>query len=131
MPQAPRPVRSGPASAARFAAAALLAAAAIVAVTAAKPAAKSKTAAAPAKVRTGLESLEKQVKEFTLPNGLKFILVERHQAPVFSFMTVVDAGSSSDQIGTTGLAHMMEHMAFKGTPIIGTRDYAKEQGLMS
>ena len=85
---------------------------------------------APAALRTGLESLEKQVQEFTLANGLKFIVVERHQAPVFSFMTMVDAGSSNDQIGTTGLAHMMEHMAFKGTPRIGTKDYAKEKPLL-
>ena len=94
----------------------------------AKPAAPS---AASATLRTGLESLEKQVQEFTLSNGLKFIVVERHQAPVFSFMTMVDAGSSNDQIGTTGLAHMMEHMAFKGTPRIGTKDYAKEQPLLA
>ena len=92
-----------------------------------------RTAPAPkpaAPVRTGLESIEKQVQEFTLDNGLKFIVVERHQAPVFSFMTMVDAGSSNDQIGTTGLAHMMEHMAFKGTPRIGTKDYAKEKPLL-
>ena len=81
--------------------------------------------------RTGLEALERHVKEFTLPNGLRFIVVERHQAPVFSFTTVVDAGSANDQTGTTGLAHMMEHMAFKGTPRIGTGDYAKEQPLLA
>src|SRR5206468_5867300 len=68
--------------------------------------------------------------EFTLSNGLKFIVVERHLAPVFSFMTVVDAGSANDVTGTTGLAHMMEHMAFKGTPWIGTTDYAKEKPLL-
>jgi predicted Zn-dependent peptidase len=83
-----------------------------------------------APVRTGLENLEKQVHEFTLPNGLRFIVVERHQAPVFSFITVVDAGSANDRFGTTGLAHMMEHMAFKGTPWIGTKDYAKEKPLL-
>src|SRR5262245_47408709 len=99
--------------------------------------AKSKPKAAPAskastsKVKTGLESIEQQVRTFTLPNGLRFIVVERHQAPVFSFMTVVDAGSANDQIGTTGLAHMMEHMAFKGTPLIGTSDYAKEKTLLA
>lgn len=94
---------------------------------AAKPAAKP----APARpVRTGLEALEKQVQEFTLPNGLKFIVVERHQAPVFSFFTVVNSGSANDQVGTTGLAHMMEHMAFKGTSLVGTTDYAKEKPLL-
>ena len=95
---------------------------------AAKPAAPA--AGAPASVHTGLENLEKQVQEFTLANGLRFIVVERHQAPVFSFFTVVNSGSANDQIGTTGLAHMMEHMAFKGTSLVGTRDYAAEKPLL-
>ena len=94
------------------------------------PGAPAMSRASP-RVRTGLELLEKQVREFTLANGLRFIVVERHQAPVFSFTTVVDVGSANDQIGTTGLAHMMEHMAFKGTPRIGTRDHAKELPLLA
>ena len=84
----------------------------------------------PAPVRTGLENLEQQLRDFTLPNGLKVIVLERHTAPVFSFQTVVGSGSANDQVGTTGLAHMMEHMAFKGTPIVGTRDYAAEKPLL-
>ncbi len=88
------------------------------------------TKPAPRAVRTGLETLEQQVQEFTLPNGLRFLVVERHQAPVFSFFTVVNSGSDRDLPGTTGLAHMMEHMAFKGTTIIGTKDYAKEKPLL-
>jgi predicted Zn-dependent peptidase len=117
---------------------ALVLAAALVAVTApasyAAKAAPAKAgrapAAASAPARTGLESVERQVKDFTLPNGLEFIVVERHQAPVFSYMTVVGSGAANDQIGTTGLAHMMEHMAFKGTPIVGTKDYEKEKPLL-
>jgi predicted Zn-dependent peptidase len=98
-------------------------------------AAKSKppTSSAPARavaVRTGLENLERTVQEFTLGNGLKFMVVERHQAPVFSFQTVVDAGSANDAVGTTGLAHMMEHMAFKGTALVGTKSFADEQPLL-
>lgn len=84
----------------------------------------------PAKVKTGLENLEKQVREFTLPNGMKFLVVERRQAPVFSYFTVVDAGSSDENVGTTGLAHMMEHMAFKGTQLVGTKDWAAEKPLL-
>ena len=79
---------------------------------------------------TGLERLERQVQEFTLANGLRFLLVERHDAPVFSFQSVVNAGSANDQVGTTGLAHMMEHMAFKGTPWVGTKDAAAERPLL-
>ncbi|HET7226146.1 MAG TPA: pitrilysin family protein [Candidatus Eisenbacteria bacterium] len=81
-------------------------------------------------VSTGLENLERQVRDFTLPNGYKFIVVERHQAPVFSFFTVVNAGSANDTPGTTGLAHMMEHMAFKGTDVVGSTDYSKEKPLL-
>lgn len=93
------------------------------------------TKAQPAKsagtIRTGLETLESQVRDFTLPNGLKFIVVERHESPVFSFNTVVNAGSANDAVGTTGIAHMMEHMAFKGTEIVGTKDFAAEVPLLA
>lgn len=93
-------------------------------------AAKPKKAVPAARVRTGLENLERQVHDFTLPNGLKFIVVERHEAPVFSFQTMVDAGSANDAVGTTGLAHMMEHMAFKGTPVVGTKDAKTEEAAL-
>lgn len=120
-----RPVR-----AARVALGACALVAAIAAPAPAAPAAKPKTTAAPAKIATGLESIEKQVREFTLPNGLKFMVIERHTAPVFSFMTVVNSGAANDNVGTTGIAHMMEHMAFKGTSIVGTKDYAAEKPLL-
>ena len=88
-----------------------------------KGSAKS-AAASTATVTTGLENVERQVTDFTLPNGLKFILVERHDAPVFSFETRVNAGGAQEIPGITGIAHMMEHMAFKGTERVGTKDYA-------
>jgi predicted Zn-dependent peptidase len=96
----------------------------------AAPAPQGAHAARPPAPHTGLEKLERQVEEFTLPNGLRFLLVERHEAPVFSFQTVVNAGSADNQVGTTGLAHMMEHMAFKGTPWVGTKDAAAERPLL-
>ncbi len=74
-----------------------------------------------------LSSYEKQVSVKTLPNGLTVVLWRRPGAPVFSFFTLVDAGSAQDPRSATGLAHMMEHMAFKGTPDIGTTDYAAEK----
>lgn len=73
-----------------------------------------------------LASFEKRVHVKTLPNGLTVLLLKRPQAPVFSFFTVVDAGDAQDPQGKTGLAHMMEHMAFKGTTNIGTTDIAAE-----
>jgi predicted Zn-dependent peptidase len=63
----------------------------------------------------------------TLPNGLTVLILRRPEAPVFSFFTLVDAGSAQDPLSQTGLAHMMEHMAFKGTPDIGTTNYADEK----
>jgi predicted Zn-dependent peptidase len=74
-----------------------------------------------------VSSYEKRVTVKTLPNGLTVVLWRRPEAPVFSFFTMVDAGSAQDPLNETGLAHMMEHMAFKGTPDIGTKDYAAEK----
>jgi predicted Zn-dependent peptidase len=72
-------------------------------------------------------SFEKRVTVKKLQNGLTLIICERPEAPVFSFYTMVDAGSAQDPLRQTGLAHMFEHMAFKGTTTIGTTDYAAEK----
>ncbi len=72
-------------------------------------------------------SFEKRVTVKKLPNGLTILICERPEAPVFSFFTLVDAGSAQDPMRETGLAHMFEHMAFKGTDKIGTTDYAAEK----
>src|SRR5205807_8473041 len=74
-----------------------------------------------------VESFEKRITVKKLPNGLTLMICERAEAPVFSFFTLVDAGSVQDPMGATGLAHMFEHMAFKGTDKIGTTDYAAEK----
>ncbi len=74
-----------------------------------------------------LASFEKRTTVKMLPNGLTLVLCERPEAPVFSFYTLVDAGSADDPGGQSGLAHMFEHMAFKGTTEIGTTDYPKEK----
>lgn len=74
-----------------------------------------------------LKAFEKKVTEFTLANGLHFIVVERHEAPVVSFHTYVNAGSVDDPSGATGIAHMFEHMAFKGTETIGTKNWPEEK----
>ncbi len=74
-----------------------------------------------------LASFEKRTTVKKLANGLTIVICERPEAPVFSFFTHVDTGSVQDPMGKTGLAHMFEHMAFKGTDTIGTRDYAGEK----
>ena len=78
-----------------------------------------------------LKEFEKRVTEFTLPNGLHFIVLERHDAPVVSFHTYVNAGSVDDPKGKTGLAHMFEHIAFKGTDKIGTTNWPAEKAAMA
>jgi predicted Zn-dependent peptidase len=74
-----------------------------------------------------IAALERQVTMFTLSNGLRFIVVHRSEAPIFSYVSVAKAGSVDEVPGITGLAHMFEHMAFKGTDVIGTKDFGKER----
>jgi len=76
-------------------------------------------------------SFEKRTTVKVLPNGLTVVILERPEAPVFSFFTHVDAGSVQDPMGKTGLAHMFEHMAFKGTDKIGTTDYVAEKAALA
>ena len=73
-----------------------------------------------------IQDLQDQVQEFTLDNGIHFIVLERHDVPVFSFDTYMNVGSSDEVTGITGIAHILEHMAFKGTSEIGTTDIKKE-----
>ena len=83
---------------------------------------------AAAALAQNLAAFEKQVTVKTLSNGLTAIVCRRPDtAPVFSFYTNVDAGSVQDPMGKTGLAHMFEHMAFKGTETIGTTNWTEEK----
>ena len=78
-----------------------------------------------------LAEFEKRMTEFTLDNGLKFLVLERHEAPVISFHTYADVGAVDEVKGITGLAHLFEHMAFKGTKTVGTKDYEAEARAMA
>jgi predicted Zn-dependent peptidase len=66
------------------------------------------------------------VKEHELSNGMKVLLLERHDAPSVSGGWVARVGSVNERPGITGIAHLFEHMMFKGTPKIGTKDYQKD-----
>ncbi|MBF2006037.1 MAG: insulinase family protein [Chlorogloeopsis fritschii C42_A2020_084] len=77
-----------------------------------------------------LDRVIKQLTEFRLDNGMKFIVLERHQAPVVSFLTYADVGGVDEPDGKTGVAHFLEHLAFKGTTRIGTVDYKAEKPLL-
>jgi predicted Zn-dependent peptidase len=74
-----------------------------------------------------LKSFEQKITTKVLPNGLTLLVCERHDAPVFSYTTFVDAGDVNDPSGQSGLAHMFEHLAFKGTSQIGTTGYPDEK----
>ena len=78
-----------------------------------------------------LASFEKRITVKKLANGLTIVICERREAPVFSFFTLVDTGSAQDPMRATGLAHMFEHMAFKGTTTIGTTDYPAEKAALA
>lgn len=77
-----------------------------------------------------LETFEEKVTEFTLDNGLTFIVIERPVAPVVSFVTFADVGGANEPVGHTGIAHIFEHMAFKGTHYIGTSNWEEEQEVL-
>ncbi len=77
-----------------------------------------------------LASFEKKVTTFTLDNGLRFIIIKRDVAPVVSFVSFVNAGSVNEPIGKSGEAHVLEHMAFKGTTTIGTTNWKKEKPVL-
>ncbi|NJL86438.1 MAG: insulinase family protein [Leptolyngbyaceae cyanobacterium SM1_1_3] len=82
-------------------------------------------------VQPYLDRVAEQVSEFTLENGMKFIVLERHQAPVVSFMLYANVGAVDEPKGKTGVAHYLEHLAFKGSQRIGTTDYGAEQALFA
>jgi predicted Zn-dependent peptidase len=77
-----------------------------------------------------LASFEKRTSMRVLDNGLTVIMLERHDAPVFSYATMVNTGSAQEVPGITGLAHMFEHMAFKGSDLIGTKDWKAEEAAL-
>ena len=100
----------------------LAAAALLVPVAAAAPA----SAAGPDEV----PALEIPVKEGTLSNGMRVLVVERHEAPTVSCVITFRVGGVDEHVGETGIAHILEHMLFKGTDAWGTTDYAKEKPLL-
>lgn len=72
-----------------------------------------------------------KVQMVTLANGLRVILYNRGEAPVFAGAVVVRVGGSDEVAGETGISHLFEHMAFKGSSDVGTSDYARERRLLA
>lgn len=71
------------------------------------------------------------VTEITLSNGMRLLMVERHDSPAIAGGWVAHVGSSNERPGITGTAHLFEHMMFKGTETIGTTDYQKDQEILT
>lgn len=76
------------------------------------------------------QAQQARVIEKTLPNGMKVLMLERQGEPTVSGGWVVKVGSSNERPGITGMAHLFEHMMFKGTPTLGTSDYEKDQKII-
>ena len=68
---------------------------------------------------------EANVLEATLDNGLRILLLEDHRSPIISFQVWYRVGSRNELPGSTGMAHLVEHMMFKGTPTYGPGAYAR------
>ena len=83
------------------------------------------------KSEQALERLRDNVKKYTLPNGLRIIFYRRGIAPVYSSIISVGVGGVDETPGETGVSHMFEHMAFKGTEIIGSKDFETEKKLLA
>lgn len=77
-----------------------------------------------------LSVVEPSVTQFQLANGLTFLVVERPEAPVVTFYTYANVGSVDEPSGQTGVAHVFEHMAFKGSTTLGTRNFTAERAAM-
>jgi predicted Zn-dependent peptidase len=73
-----------------------------------------------------LQAQKVPVVEKHLANGMRLLLVERHDEPTVAGGWVAHVGSSNERLGMTGIAHLFEHMMFKGTPTIGTTNYPRD-----
>ncbi len=76
------------------------------------------------------DAIKNRVRVHVLENGMKFVVLSRHEAPVVSFHVYADVGSANESYGITGISHLLEHMAFKGTRTVGTNDYEAEKKIL-
>ncbi|TET23961.1 MAG: insulinase family protein [Candidatus Stahlbacteria bacterium] len=74
--------------------------------------------------------IEERVVEHELRNGMRFLIFERHEAPLVSMVIAVKAGAVNEVTNKTGIAHFLEHLAFKGTQTIGTKNYRAERKVL-
>jgi predicted Zn-dependent peptidase len=70
-------------------------------------------------------------KEYWLDNGMQVLMVERHEAPTIMGAIFARVGSANEITGITGISHLFEHMMFKGTETIGTKDIRQDRKIMA
>lgn len=80
---------------------------------------------------SSFDEFQKRIVSFKLENDVRVILCPRGDAPVISCITYVKTGSVDEVAGITGIAHQLEHLAFKGTPRIGTTNYEAERKVLA
>ena len=78
-----------------------------------------------------LRAQQVPVIEKTLDNGMRLLMLERHDEPTIAGGWVAHVGSSNERLGITGIAHLFEHMMFKGSRTIGTSDYKKDIDILA
>jgi predicted Zn-dependent peptidase len=76
------------------------------------------------------QDLGERIQRFTFNNGLRLLTLERHLSPTVAIYIRYRAGAADEADGKTGTAHLLEHMMFKGTRTIGTRDYLREERVL-
>ncbi|MFO7830766.1 MAG: pitrilysin family protein [Desulfuromonadaceae bacterium] len=76
------------------------------------------------------DGLEDRVVEYQLDNGLTLLVAQRPEIPTFTAFITLGVGSVNEQEDNRGIAHLLEHMRFKGTESIGTKNYAEEEKLL-
>jgi predicted Zn-dependent peptidase len=80
--------------------------------------------------RAQSDEIKLDVKDYTLKNGMRVLIVPRHVKPTFRAYMMFDAGAIREGPGTTGIAHLLEHLMFKGTKDFGSWNYSEEEPLM-
>ncbi|MGB2697590.1 MAG: pitrilysin family protein [Candidatus Zixiibacteriota bacterium] len=70
-------------------------------------------------------------KEYWLDNGMQVLMVERYESPTIMAAIIARVGSANEATGITGISHLFEHMMFKGTETIGTKDIQRDREIMS
>jgi len=76
------------------------------------------------------QSIEDRVTEYSLHNGFKVLMLERHSSPTVALYILFKAGAVDEAPDSVGIAHLLEHMLFKGTETIGTTNYSQEKRLL-